>query len=329
MIDRPALRTLIGRKNLVGCEIGVGEGINALQILRELDIKTLYLIDPYERYKDASEQDEAMVTPANGKEHLAKIKLEKYEESRRSMRKENVYEVFTDISMKLLQVVADMEYEGVLLDVPLLDKYSKDYAERAKIKLQEIRDLTKDPTFNPNSPKQLGEKLAVSLAGGRKTATGRISTDEEALEGLVKKGNLLAKSVLELRGLVKTRSTFMEGFKELLDDRGYIHTNYSIAHTVTGRISSNHPNLQNIPRVRKDEANIRAMFTVEEGYSFLAADYAQMEQRIIALLSGDKNLEEIFKNGLDIHLIVTSKILKKDPSLVTHEERAKGKGDVS
>ena len=254
--------------------------------------------------------------------------FELYEKSRRTMRKENVYDVFSNISMKLLHVVADMEYEGVLLDVPLLDKYSKEYAEKAEIKLQEIRNLTQDSTFNPNSPKQLGEKLAVSLAGGKKTATGRISTDEDALKGLVKKGNPLAKAVLELRGLVKTRSTFMEGFKKILDDRGYIHTNYSIAHTVTGRISSNHPNLQNIPRVREGEAKLRNLFTVEDGYSFVAADYAQMEQRIIALLSGDKNLESIFKNKQDIHRMVTSKILKKDPSLVTHEERAKGKGVV-
>lgn len=244
---------------------------------------------------------------------------------RRAMRKDDVYHIFTDISSPLLEVVTDMEYEGVKIDVLLLEQYSNEYAGKIDAKLVEIRKRVNDDAFNPASPKQLAEKLAVSLQGGKKTATGRLSTDEKVLSALAKTGNKVAENILEYRGLSKIRSTYMEGFKELLDESGYIHTNYSIAHTVTGRISSSHPNLQNIPRVREGEANIRALFTVEEDEVFVSADYAQMELRIIGLLSGDKELLGIFERGEDIHRNFAALAYKKDPADITHEERAKAK----
>jgi DNA polymerase-1 len=231
------------------------------------------------------------------------------------------------IEMPLIPVLADMERAGVELNEAALKDYAVILREDI-IKLeQEIYDLA-GVEFNISSPKQLGDILFLRLKlddKARKTKTKQFVTNEEVLQRLTDRHPIIEK-VLEYRGLKKLLSTYVEALPALVNQRTKrIHTSYNQAVASTGRLSSNNPNLQNIP-VRDDRGReIRKAFIPSEGKLFLSADYSQIELRLMAHMSGDKSMIDDFRSGEDIHSATAAKIFGIDASDVTREMRGKAK----
>ncbi|MCF6169486.1 MAG: DNA polymerase I [Bacteroidales bacterium] len=219
--------------------------------------------------------------------------------------------LFNEIEMPLVPVLASMESEGIKLDVETLQGFSKqleiDIAELEKAIYEEAGE-----EFNISSPKQLGvilfEKLAVS-AKPKKTKSGQYSTSEDILVKLEKKHPFVSK-ILEYRSLTKLKSTYVDALPALVNPRdGRIHTSYNQAVAATGRLSSNNPNLQNIPiRTERGREIRKAFIPRNKEYTLLAADYSQIELRIIAHLSKDEAMMEAFKQGLDIHRATAARV---------------------
>ena len=236
-------------------------------------------------------------------------------------------ELFYNIEMPLVPVLTKMEYDGVCLDTESLKESAKRFTEELINIENEITELA-GQEFNISSPKQVGEILFVKMKiveKPKKTKTGQYVTSEEVLQSLKGKHKIVER-ILDYRGLKKLLSTYIEALPELINPRtGKIHTSFNQTVTVTGRLSSSNPNLQNIP-IRDDNGKeIRKAFIPEEGCMFFSADYSQIELRIMAHLSGDANMIESFNEGLDIHAATAAKIYKKDVSEVTKTERSKSK----
>ena len=236
--------------------------------------------------------------------------------------------LFESLEMPLVPVLTDMEMEGVKLDPESLNQYAGELREQI-IKLEkEIIDLAGEE-FNVSSPKQLGEILFEKLKidpNARLTKTKQYSTNEEVLQQLLHKHPIVGK-VLEYRGLKKLLNTYVETLPLLINPRtGKIHTSYNQAVTATGRLSSNNPNLQNIPIRDENGREIRKSFIPsDENHLFLSADYSQIELRIMAALSKDGQMLEAFRNNQDIHAITAAKIYKVDVGEVTSDMRRKAK----
>jgi DNA polymerase-1 len=236
--------------------------------------------------------------------------------------------LFESLEMPLVPVLTDMEMEGVKLDPESLNQYAGELREQI-IKLEKEIIVLAGEEFNVSSPKQLGEILFEKLKidpNARLTKTKQYSTNEEVLQQLLHKHPIVGK-VLEYRGLKKLLNTYVETLPLLINPRtGKIHTSYNQAVTATGRLSSNNPNLQNIPIRDENGREIRKSFIPsDENHLFLSADYSQIELRIMAALSKDGQMLEAFRNNQDIHAITAAKIYKVDVGEVTSDMRRKAK----
>ena len=239
----------------------------------------------------------------------------------------NVKELFEEIEMPLVPVLAYMERNGVRIDTDALKETSKHFTVRMREIEEEIYQLA-GMEFNVSSPKQVGEILFDRLKiveKAKKTKTGQYVTSEEVLESLKGKHQIVEK-ILDYRGLKKLLSTYIDSLPELINPKtGRIHTSFNQTVTATGRLSSSNPNLQNIPIRNEDGKEIRKAFIPDDGCEFFSADYSQIELRIMAHLSGDENMIEAFREEQDIHAATAAKIYKTDISQVTREQRSKAK----
>ena len=238
-----------------------------------------------------------------------------------------VEELFWNIEMPLVRVLADMELNGVCLDTEALQDTSKIFNERMREYEQEIYKEAGEE-FNISSPKQVGDILFGKLQimdKPKKTKTGQYVTSEEVLLSLENKSPIV-RNILNYRGMKKLLSTYIDALPKLINPRtGHIHTSFNQALTATGRLSSSDPNLQNIPVRTDDGKEIRKCFIPEEGCLFFSADYSQIELRIMAHLSEDENMMEAFREGHDIHRATAAKIWHEDIDKVTDAQRKKAK----
>lgn len=236
--------------------------------------------------------------------------------------------LFNNIEIPLSKVLAKMEAEGVNLDVQVLSNFSEEL-QKDLLVLQETILKEAGVDFNIDSPKQLGEVLFDHLKideKAKKTKTGQYQTNEETLIKLAPK-NPIIQVVLDYRSLKKLKSTYVNALPELVNpNTGRIHTNYMQTVAATGRLSSNNPNLQNIPiRTEKGREIRKAFIPKNNDHILLAADYSQIELRIIAALSGDKDMISAFNSGTDIHSATAAKVFNVPLDEVTRDQRSKAK----
>jgi DNA polymerase I len=240
----------------------------------------------------------------------------------------DVRKVFEQVENPLVPVLVDMEYEGVNLDVPFLQQYSKELEVDIRKAEENIYNHA-GVKFNIGSPKQLGEVLFEVMkidAGQKKTKTGQYATGEDVLAKLRSKHQIV-EDILAYRELTKLKSTYVDSLPDLINPKtGRLHTSYAQAVAVTGRLSSNNPNLQNIP-IRTDRGReIRKAFIPREsGYQLVSADYSQIELRIVAAISGDENMIAAFKENKDIHTATAAKVYGVEESEVTKDMRRAAK----
>lgn len=243
------------------------------------------------------------------------------------LEKEGLMELFQQIEMPLMPVLAYMERNGVCIDTEGLRETSVLYSEEMQRIEEEIYQLA-GVHFNISSPKQVGEVLFDQMKitnKPKKTKTGQYATTEEILVSLKSKSPIVGK-ILEYRGLKKLLSTYIDALPQLINpDTGHIHTSFNQTVTTTGRLSSSNPNLQNIPVRDEQGKEVRKAFIPEAGQEFFCADYSQIELRIMAHLSGDENLIEAFNAGQDIHAATAAKIFHKTLEEVSSDERRKAK----
>ncbi len=234
--------------------------------------------------------------------------------------------IFEDVEMPLVPVLSKVERNGALLDAKILGEQSHEHQTRITELEQEVYGMAGEE-FNLSSPKQLGkilfEKLGLPVI--KKTKSKTPSTAEEVLQELAL-DYPLPKLLLEYRGLAKLKSTYTDKLPTLVNPAtGRLHTSYHQAITATGRLSSTDPNLQNIPIKTEAGRRVRQAFIAPDGYKVLAADYSQIELRIMAHLSGDKNLCEAFSNGLDIHAATAAEVFEEPLDRVSPEQRRSAK----
>ena len=242
------------------------------------------------------------------------------------VREQGLEKLLFELEMPLMEIMTRMEQHGVLLDLGYLAELGDDFGKRMQELEGQIIELAGGP-FNLNSPKQLEEVLfdRLGLQAGKKTKgkTGR-STDNEVLTGLAEEHEI-ARLLLAYRALAKLKSTYTDALAKLTDPNGRVHTSYNQAVTATGRLSSSDPNLQNIP-IRTDEGRrIREAFIAPPGCLILAADYSQIELRVLAHLSGDEVFCDAFKHDEDIHTRTAAEVFGLFPELVTSEMRRQAK----
>ena len=224
--------------------------------------------------------------------------------------KEGMTTVYETLDRPLAAVLAGMEKEGILVDRQMLHRLSNDFAERLAVLEKEIHSLA-GHEFNIASPKQLGEILfgEMGLSGGKKNKSGGYSTNVDVMEGLAADGHEMPARVLDWRQLAKLKSTYTDALQnEINAGTGRIHTSYSLASTTTGRLSSNDPNLQNIPIRTEEGRKIRQAFIPKAGHKFLAADYSQIELRLLAHIAELDSLKQAFRDGIDIHAMTASEV---------------------
>ena len=236
--------------------------------------------------------------------------------------------LFEEIEIPLLRVLADMESEGINLDKNFLNSLSTELDNDIKSLEQKVFKAAGEE-FNIGSPKQLGEILFGKLKlvdKPKKTKTGQYSTSEDVLSYLAKEHKII-QDVLDYRGLTKLKSTYVDALPEQVEEAtGRVHTDYMQTVAATGRLSSNNPNLQNIPiRTERGRQVRKAFVPRDENYILLAADYSQIELRIIAALSEEDTMIEAFKNGMDIHASTASKVFGVPLEEVTREQRSNAK----
>ena len=236
-------------------------------------------------------------------------------------------QLFYEIEMPLMPVLAEMELHGIRIDTESLAETSSILTSRMRQLETQIYEAAGEE-FNIASPKQVGEILFGKMKivdKPKKTKTGQYVTSEEVLQQLRHK-NHIVDDILAHRGLKKLLGTYVDALPKLINRRtGHIHTSFNQAVTSTGRLSSSDPNLQNIPVRGEDGKEIRRCFIPEEGCLFFSADYSQIELRVMAHLSGDENMAEAFRLGHDIHAATAAKIYKEDIADVTRDQRTKAK----
>jgi DNA polymerase-1 len=245
------------------------------------------------------------------------------------LKSKEVERVFREVENPLVKVLADMEYEGIRIDVDFLTSYSKELEKDAK-KAEESVYKQAGVRFNLASPKQLGEVLFDKLkldASARKTKTGQYQTGEDVLLKLAAKGNPIVDDILAFRELTKLKSTYVDSLPLLINRKtGRVHTTYGQAVAVTGRLASNNPNLQNIPvRTERGKEIRKAFIPRDSKHTLLSADYSQIELRIVAAISGDPNMSAAFKAGTDIHTATAARVYNVKEKDVTKEMRYKAK----
>ena len=238
-------------------------------------------------------------------------------------------ELYERIEAPMIDVLTDIEFEGVTVDCEALGRYAEELRALLQKLENEVRELAGEPELNINSSRQLGEVLFAKLRITDKpkmTKTKQFSTDEEYLQGFAHSFPIVGK-ILEYRGVKKLLSTYVEALPELVNSRtGRIHTSYNQAVTATGRLSSTNPNLQNIPIRDELGKPIRAAFVASDSeHTLVAADYSQIELRLMAHLSGDEALIEAFRSNADIHTSTAARLYHKSAAEVTSSERRSAK----
>ena len=240
----------------------------------------------------------------------------------------NFNKIFYDIEIPMINVLSDMETEGIKIDTSYLKKLDKEFEEDlGKLKKEIFKKAGEE--FNLNSPKQLGEILFDKLklvSKAKKTKTGQYSTSEEVLSSLANDHKIIEK-ILEWRSLDKLQNTYVKSLpKEVSRLTNRVHSSFNQTVTTTGRLSSNNPNLQNIPiRTANGQKIRRAFIPRNSDYILMAADYSQIELRVIASISNEENMIDAFTNNQDIHTMTASKIYNVDPENVTREQRGNAK----
>ncbi len=258
----------------------------------------------------------------------ADITLQLKEHFEKELGEANTQKLFDDIEIPLLRVLADMELEGINLDEAFLNSLSKQLDSDIKtLELNIYKEAGEE--FNIASPKQLGDILFEKLKlvdKPKKTKTGQYATSEDILSYLAKDHEII-QHILEYRGLAKLKSTYVDALPTQVEpSTGRVHTDYMQTVAATGRLSSNNPNLQNIPiRTERGRQVRKAFIPRDENYILLAADYSQIELRIIAALSKEENMINAFKHGEDIHASTASKVFNVPLSEVTREQRSNAK----
>jgi DNA polymerase-1 len=258
----------------------------------------------------------------------ANITLQLKEHFQNELGEANTQKLFDDIEIPLLRVLAAMELEGINLDKDFLNSLSEDL-NKDILNLEKSIYEAAGEEFNIASPKQLGiilfEKLKL-VDKPKKTKTGQYATGEDILSYLAKDHEII-KNILEYRGLAKLKSTYVDALPTQVEEAtGRVHTDYMQTVAATGRLSSNNPNLQNIPiRTERGRQVRKAFIPRNEDYTLLAADYSQIELRIIAALSKEETMIEAFKNGEDIHASTASKVFDVPLAEVTREQRSNAK----
>jgi DNA polymerase I len=244
------------------------------------------------------------------------------------LKEKAVERVFYEVENPLVKVLTDMEFEGVKIDEAFLKDYSKELEQQAAVAEKNVYDLA-GVKFNLASPKQLGEVLFEKLQldpKAKKTKTGQYATGEDVLLKL-SHNNPIVADILAYRELTKLKSTYVDSLPLLINKKtGRVHTSYAQAVAVTGRLSSNNPNLQNIPiRTDRGKEIRKAFIPRDSNYILVSADYSQIELRIVAGISGDPNMCEAFRSGIDIHTATAAKVYNVEEKDVTKEMRYKAK----
>ena len=302
-----------------------------MDILAEtlLNYQTIH-IDELIGPKGKSQKNMRDISPADICDYAAEdadITLRLYNVLKPRLKEADVEDLFYNIEMPLVPVLAEMEMNGVLLDTNALAETSKVFTDRMTQIEKNIYELA-GHQFNIASPKQVGEVLFGEMNivdKPKKTKTGQYVTSEEVLQQLRSKAPIV-DHILEHRGLKKLLGTYVDALPKLINPHtGHIHTSFNQAVTATGRLSSSDPNLQNIPVRGEDGKEIRKCFIPEPGCLFFSADYSQIELRVMAHLSGDKNMIEAFREGYDIHAATAARIYKEDINEVTRDQRTKAK----
>ena len=302
-----------------------------MDILAEtlLNYQTIH-IDELIGPKGKSQKNMRDISPADICDYAAEdadITLRLYNVLKPRLKEADVEDLFYNIEMPLVPVLAEMEMNGVLLDTNALAETSKVFTDRMTQIEKNIYELA-GHQFNIASPKQVGEVLFGEMKivdKPKKTKTGQYVTSEEVLQQLRSKAPIV-DHILEHRGLKKLLGTYVDALPKLINPHTrHIHTSFNQAVTATGRLSSSDPNLQNIPVRGEDGKEIRKCFIPEPGCLFFSADYSQIELRVMAHLSGDKNMIEAFREGYDIHAATAARIYKEDINEVTRDQRTKAK----
>ena len=297
-------------------------GIDILEYLKQNGVKEekeqLNLFETNDENNSNSKQKQEGIIYAYAISKLEKILQEK-------LTNEGSLDLFNNIEMPLVRVLADMQYIGMNVDKEELASYGNVLKEELEELTKEIYKLAGEE-FNINSPKQLGEVLfdKLKLPYAKKTKSG-YSTDVDVLEKIKNEHEIVSK-ILDYRALAKLNSTYVEGLIPYINESdGRVHSYFHQTVTATGRISSTEPNLQNIPTRNEAGKKIRKAFKPSEGCIFLDADYSQIELRVLAHISGDEHMIEAFMNDEDIHKQAASKVLNIQVDEVTKEQRASAK----
>ena len=294
-----------------------------------LHYKTIHideLIGPHGKHQKSMRELDPKDVYAYGAED-ADITLQLKNVLEPKLKETGTEDLFWNIEMPLVPVLADMERQGVRIDTAALHETSVIFTERMNLLEQHIYAKAGE-TFNISSPKQVGEVLFGKLnimEKPKRTKTGQYVTNEEVLQSLRTKHPIVA-DILDYRGLKKLLGTYVDALPKLINKRtGHIHTSFNQALTATGRLSSSDPNLQNIPVRSEDGKEIRKCFIAEQDCLFFSADYSQIELRIMAHLSEDANMIEAFREGFDIHAATAAKIKHKKMEDVSAAERKQAK----
>ncbi|WP_316163419.1 DNA polymerase I [Bradyrhizobium sp. SZCCHNRI20481] len=241
---------------------------------------------------------------------------------------ERMTAVYETLERPLVPVLARMERRGISIDRQVLSRLSGDFAQTAARVEAELQELAGEP-INVGSPKQIGDILfgKMGLSGGTKTKTGAWSTSASILDDLAEQGNEFARKILEWRQVSKLKSTYTDALPTYVNPQTHrVHTTYALAATTTGRLSSNEPNLQNIPVRTEDGRKIRRAFIATPGHKLVSADYSQIELRLLAEIADIPVLKQAFKDGLDIHAMTASEMfgvpIKDMPSEVRRRAKA-------
>ena len=297
-------------------EIDNGEYLQSQGANKEAEQTSLFDTQEVDKKDESSKIENSLYAEEIYK--LAEVTMKKLEEI-------DAVELFKNIDMPTVEVLAEMQWNGMYVDLQELEEYGQQLKDRLEILTQEIYELTGEE-FNINSTKQLGEILfeQLKLPVVKKTKSG-YSTDVDVLEKLRDEHPVIEK-ILEYRQLMKLNSTYVEGMKPYINQKTKrIHSFFHQTITATGRISSTEPNLQNIPTRFELGKQLRKVFKPAEGYLYIDADYSQIELRVLAHVSNDEHMVQAFINGEDIHRQAASKVFNTPIDEVTKEQRSNAK----
>jgi DNA polymerase-1 len=298
---------------LMSYVLDAGRGSHSIESLAEkwLGHKTIALGEILGSGKGKLTYDQvAIETATQYAAESADIALRLWQVMKARVVAERMNTVYETLERPLIAVLARMERRGISIDRQVLARLSGDFAQTAARVEAEIQELAGEP-INPGSPKQLGDIIfgKMSLPGGTKTKTGAWSTSAQVLDELAEKGHEFPRKILEWRQVSKLKSTYTDALPTYVNPQTErVHTTYALAATTTGRLSSNEPNLQNIPVRTEDGRKIRRAFVATKGHKLVSADYSQIELRLLAEIADISALKQAFQDGLDIHAMTASEM---------------------